>query len=168
MVSESAGAMRNGAKQRKRRKREVASPAIDRTVKLYIGGKQARPDSGYSVEIRGKKGKLLGESPLGNRKDIRNAVEAARKAEAWGKTTAHNRAQVLYYIAENLSQRSERDHETPGSCGGEEAGGGGSASERGEAVFLRGMGGQVRWSGAQSSDAECVDRDERSRSGRLV
>jgi aldehyde dehydrogenase (NAD+) len=85
---------------------EVANPTIDRTVKLYIGGKQARPDSGYSVEIRGKDGKLLGESPLGNRKDIRNAVEAARKAESWARTTAHNRAQVLYYIAENLSQRA--------------------------------------------------------------
>jgi aldehyde dehydrogenase (NAD+) len=85
---------------------EVANPTIDRTVKLYIGGKQARPDSGYSVEVRGKSGKLLGESPLGNRKDIRNAVEAARKAESWARTTAHNRAQVLYYIAENLSQRT--------------------------------------------------------------
>jgi aldehyde dehydrogenase (NAD+) len=58
---------------------EVASPSIDRTVKLYIGGKQARPDSGYSVEVRGLKGELLGESPLGNRKDVRNAVEAARR-----------------------------------------------------------------------------------------
>jgi aldehyde dehydrogenase (NAD+) len=86
---------------------EVANPGIDRTVKLYIGGKQARPDSGYSVEIRGKKGELLGESPLGNRKDVRNAVEAARKAESWSKATAHNRSQVLYYIAENLSQRSD-------------------------------------------------------------
>jgi aldehyde dehydrogenase (NAD+) len=86
---------------------EVANPGIDRTVKLYIGGKQVRPDSGYSIEIRGKKGELLGESPLGNRKDVRNAVEAARKAESWSKATAHNRAQVLYYIAENLSQRSE-------------------------------------------------------------
>jgi len=73
---------------------------------LYIGGKQARPDSGYSVEVRGAKGQLLGESPLGNRKDIRNAVEAARKAEGWAKTAAHNRAQVLFYIAENLGQRS--------------------------------------------------------------
>jgi aldehyde dehydrogenase (NAD+) len=85
---------------------EVASPTVDRTVKMFIGGKQARPDSGYSVEVRANNGKLLGESPLGNRKDIRNAVEAARKAESWAKTTAHNRAQVLYYIAENLSQRS--------------------------------------------------------------
>jgi aldehyde dehydrogenase (NAD+) len=98
------------------RKAEVATPliegtAIDRTVKLYIGGKQVRPDSGYSVEVRGKKGELLGESPLGNRKDIRNAVEAARKADGWAKTTAHNRAQVLYYIAENLSQRADEFEE---------------------------------------------------------
>src|SRR5215467_12426667 len=86
---------------------ESATPTIDRTVKLYIGGKQARPDSGYSMEVRAADGRLLGEAPLGNRKDIRNAVEAARKAESWGKATAHNRAQVLYYIAENLSQRRE-------------------------------------------------------------
>jgi aldehyde dehydrogenase (NAD+) len=85
----------------------TAAPPMDRTVKLYIGGKQARPDSGYSVEVHAADGRLLGEAPLGNRKDIRNAVEAARKADGWAKTTAHNRAQVLYYIAENLSQRGE-------------------------------------------------------------
>ncbi|HKS74538.1 MAG TPA: aldehyde dehydrogenase family protein, partial [Terriglobales bacterium] len=83
----------------------TSTPAIDRTVKLYIAGKQARPDSGYSVEVRASDGRLLGEAPLGNRKDIRNAVEAARKAGSWGKTTAHNRAQVLYYSAENLGLR---------------------------------------------------------------
>jgi aldehyde dehydrogenase (NAD+) len=81
--------------------------SIDRTVKLYIGGKQTRPDSGYSMEVRGRDGRLLGEAPLGNRKDIRNAVEAARKATAWSTATGHNRAQVLYYLAENLSQRRE-------------------------------------------------------------
>ena len=86
---------------------DPSAPAIDRTVKLYIGGKQARPDSGYSLAVRAADGRLLGEAPLGNRKDIRNAVEAARKAEGWGKAAAHNRAQVLYYIAENLSQRQE-------------------------------------------------------------
>jgi aldehyde dehydrogenase (NAD+) len=84
-----------------------ASPDIDRTVKLYIAGKQSRPDSGYSMEVRAGDGRLLGEAPLGNRKDIRNAVEAARKAAAWTKATAHNRAQVLYYCAENLSQRRD-------------------------------------------------------------
>jgi aldehyde dehydrogenase (NAD+) len=83
------------------------APAIDRTVKLYIGGKQVRPDSGYSMEVRNSDGRLLGEAALGNRKDIRNAVEAARKAEAWAKVAAHHRAQVLYYCAENLSQRRE-------------------------------------------------------------
>jgi aldehyde dehydrogenase (NAD+) len=86
---------------------DSAAPPIDRTVKLYIGGKQTRPDSGYSVEVRSASGRLLGESPLGNRKDIRNAVEAARKADGWSRSTAHNRAQVLYYIGENLSQRGE-------------------------------------------------------------
>ncbi len=84
-----------------------ATPAIDRTVKLYIGGKQARPDSGYSMEVRAANGRILGEAPLGNRKDIRNAVEASHKATAWAKSTAHTRAQVLYYVAENLSQRSD-------------------------------------------------------------
>jgi aldehyde dehydrogenase (NAD+) len=84
-----------------------SSLAIDRTVKLYIGGKQARPDSGYSMEVRAADGRLLGEAPMGNRKDIRNAVEAARKASAWAKAAAHTRAQVLYYCAENLSQRRD-------------------------------------------------------------
>jgi len=86
---------------------EASAPVIDRTVKLYIGGKQARPDSGYSMAVRAADGRLLGEAPLGNRKDIRNAVEAARKAESWSKATAHNRAQVLYYCAENLAQRRD-------------------------------------------------------------
>ncbi len=85
----------------------AGTPDIDRTVKLYIGGKQARPDSGYSIEVRAADGRLLGEAPLGNRKDIRDAVEAARKATSWAKATAHNRAQVLYYSAENLSQRRD-------------------------------------------------------------
>ena len=84
---------------------ESSVPTIDRTVKLYIGGKQARPDSGYSIEVRTQEGRLLGEAPSGNRKDIRNAVEAAAKAQSWAKATAHNRAQVLYYCAENLELR---------------------------------------------------------------
>jgi aldehyde dehydrogenase (NAD+) len=88
-------------------RRHTPDALIDRTVKLYIGGKQARPDSGYSMEVVSPKGELLGEAPLGNRKDIRNAVEAARKAASWSKATAHNRAQVLYYMAENLSLRQE-------------------------------------------------------------
>ena len=83
-----------------------ALASIDRTVKLYIGGKRARPDSGYSMPVYAPDGRLLGEAPLGNRKDIRNAVDAARKATAWGRSNAHARAQILYYMAENLSQHT--------------------------------------------------------------
>jgi aldehyde dehydrogenase (NAD+) len=79
---------------------------LDRTAKMYIGGKQARPDGGYSQPVYGPKGKLLGHIGIGNRKDIRNAVEAAHAAKSWAKTTAYNRAQVLYFIAENLSARA--------------------------------------------------------------
>jgi aldehyde dehydrogenase (NAD+) len=81
--------------------------AIDRTAKLYIGGKQARPDGAYSRAIHGADGAFIGEVGEGNRKDIRNAVEAAHKAGGWAKATSHNRAQVLYYIAENLAARGE-------------------------------------------------------------
>jgi aldehyde dehydrogenase (NAD+) len=94
---------------------------IDRTVKQYIGGKQARPDSGYSFPVYGRDGQLLGEAPLGNRKDIRNAVEAARNATGWAKTTAHNRAQVIYYIAENLiHRRDEIAHRLAAAVGEEQ------------------------------------------------
>ena len=91
---------------------QVAEPSsgfssIDRTAKLYIGGKQARPDSGYSYAVRNAKGKVIGQAGLGNRKDVRNAVEAALKASAWSSASAHNRAQVLYFIAENLAARTD-------------------------------------------------------------
>jgi len=85
-----------------------ASPfAVDRTAKLYIGGKQARPDGAYSRAIHGADGSFLADIGEGSRKDIRNAVEAAHKAAGWSKATAHNRAQVLYYIAENLAIRAD-------------------------------------------------------------
>ncbi|WP_439154147.1 aldehyde dehydrogenase family protein [Yoonia sp.] len=88
---------------------EVGHPAdpLDRTAKLYIGGKQARPDGGYSTPVYSPKGKLLGHVSKANRKDIRNAVEACNAAKGWSKTTGHLRAQILYYIAENLSARAE-------------------------------------------------------------
>jgi aldehyde dehydrogenase (NAD+) len=83
-------------------------PTIDRTAKLFIGGKQARPDSGYSIEVFDLNGNLIGEVGQGSRKDIRNAVEAARgAADKWAKTTGHSRAQILYYLGENLSARSD-------------------------------------------------------------
>ena len=83
------------------------TPALDRTPKLYIGGKQVRPDSGYSRHVHAGK-QLLGVVPEGNRKDIRNAVEAARGAAAWERNSPHGRAQVLYYLAENLDAQRER------------------------------------------------------------
>jgi aldehyde dehydrogenase (NAD+) len=79
---------------------------IDRTAKLFIGGKQARPDGGTSRAIYDPRGALLGHVGNGNRKDIRNAVEAAQAAKGWALATAHNRAQILFYIAENLSARA--------------------------------------------------------------
>jgi aldehyde dehydrogenase (NAD+) len=81
--------------------------AIDRTAKFYIGGKQVRPDGGHSRAISGAGGAFLADVGEGGRKDIRNAVEAARKASGWAGTSSHNRAQVLFYIAENLAVRAD-------------------------------------------------------------
>src|SRR5712664_1246084 len=81
-------------------------PDIDRTPKLFIGGKQVRPDQTYSRRIVGPDGRVVGEVGEGNRKDVRNAVEAAHAAAGWAQATGHLRAQVLYYIAENLAPRS--------------------------------------------------------------
>ncbi|MFK7792044.1 MAG: aldehyde dehydrogenase family protein [Devosiaceae bacterium] len=83
------------------------APSIDRTAKLYIGGKQARPDGNYSSPVVSAKGQVVGDVGVGNRKDIRNAVAAARKVTGWAGATEHNRAQVMYYIAENLSARAD-------------------------------------------------------------
>lgn len=83
-----------------------SAPTIDRTAKLFVGGKQARPDGNYSRAILSPKGHHLADVGDGNRKDIRNAVAAASSAASWGSKTAHNRAQILYYMAENLDGRS--------------------------------------------------------------
>jgi len=80
-------------------------PPIDRTYKLFIGGTQARPDQGYSRKIVAPDGRVLGEVADGNRKDVRNAVEAAHAAAGWGRSSGHLRAQILYFIAENLATR---------------------------------------------------------------
>jgi aldehyde dehydrogenase (NAD+) len=81
--------------------------AIDRTPKLFIGGKQVRPDGAYSREIFAPDGTHVGQVGDGNRKDIRDAVEAANAASGWASKSGHARAQILYYIAENLSARSD-------------------------------------------------------------
>jgi len=79
---------------------------IDRTPKLYIGGRQTRPDGGYSRAVHARGGRLLGQVPMAGRKDVRNAVEAARGAAGWSGTSAHTRAQILYFLAENLAARA--------------------------------------------------------------
>ncbi len=84
-----------------------ALPNIDRTAKMYIGGKQCRPDGGYSTRVYNPAGQYLGEVSEGNRKDIRNAVEAAHANSSWGGKTGHARAQVLYFIAENMAYRKQ-------------------------------------------------------------
>lgn len=89
-------------------KRGSALPSVDRTAKLYIGGKQLRPDADASLVVTGADGIVVGEVGRGSRKDVRNAVEAARKAQGpWAARTAHNRAQILYFLAENLAVRRD-------------------------------------------------------------
>jgi aldehyde dehydrogenase (NAD+) len=97
-------------------------PPIDRTPKLYIGGKQTRPDSGYSLAVLDAAGGRIGEVGQGNRKDVRNAVEAARKAAGWARATAHARAQVLFYLAENLAARGEEFGRRIAALTGDEGG----------------------------------------------
>ena len=84
----------------------ASAQGIDRTHKLYIGGALKRADSGQSFTISDN-GVLRGHAPLGSRKDIRNAVEAAQKASAWTRMSGHARAQVLYFLAENLEARRD-------------------------------------------------------------
>src|SRR5260370_18729046 len=85
--------------------RGAALPPIDRTYKLFIGGAQVRPDQGYSRPVHSPTGTLLGEIALGNRKDIRNAVEAAQAAAAWALTSRNARGPRPIYIAANRSLR---------------------------------------------------------------
>jgi len=82
-------------------------PKLDRTAKLFIGGKQKRPDGSYSRPVLAPDGHEIGQIGDGNRKDIRDAVQAAHSAASWATRTGHNRAQILYYIAENLSTRAD-------------------------------------------------------------
>ena len=92
------------------RKNGSSLPPVDRTPKMYIGGKQVRPDGAYTLSVMSAKGKLVGQVGDGNRKDIRNAVEAAHAAHlskpGWAMRHGFNRSQILYFIAENLDARN--------------------------------------------------------------
>lgn len=82
---------------------------IHKTYKLYIGGKFPRTESGRYYAVNDKKGNLIANMCLSSRKDFRNAVVAARKAqEAWASVSALNKGQVLYRIAEMLEGRKEQ------------------------------------------------------------
>lgn len=85
----------------------AVSAGVDRTHKLYIGGKQARPDGGYSVSYSVASGGQI-DVARGNRKDIRNAVQAAESAsESWSASNPALKAQILYYLAENIEGARE-------------------------------------------------------------
>ncbi|MFJ1793448.1 aldehyde dehydrogenase family protein [Kitasatospora griseola] len=87
------------------------APRIDvfKTYKLYVGGKFPRSESGRVYEVTDTKDQWLANAPLGTRKDTRDAVLAARAAvKGWSGTTAYNRGQVLYRVAEMLQGRREQ------------------------------------------------------------
>ena len=85
--------------------KKIPESLIDQTPKLYIGGRKVRPDGGYSLKVLNPQGDIVGTVGKGNRKDIRNAVEAAGSASSWKHSSAYNRAQILYFLAENLAMR---------------------------------------------------------------
>ncbi len=92
------------SKRGKKSSKGKSSNAIDRTPKLYIGGKQKRPDSGYSFSSYDAHNNFICDVPNANRKDVRDTVEGASKAVSKSSTN-FNRAQILYYLAENLQDR---------------------------------------------------------------
>ena len=117
--------------------------SIDRTVKLYIGGKQARPDSGYSVEVRGADGRLLGEAPLGNRK--RHSKRGGGGAEGTGLVEddgAYPRANFVLHRGEFFATKCG-DRRAARACRWGCAGAARGRSRDRAGVRLRGVGGQV-------------------------
>ncbi|MBI2551823.1 aldehyde dehydrogenase family protein [Candidatus Uhrbacteria bacterium] len=82
--------------------------ALDETHRFLVGGKLVRPDGAASIRVRDPHGNIVGIVGDANRKDVRNAVRAARgAAESWAGQTAHGRAQILYFMAEKVMRRKE-------------------------------------------------------------
>ena len=90
----------------KKIKHKIELPSIDTTPKLYVGGKQKRPDSGYSFNQLSAQKQFICDIASANRKDVRDTVEAASKSKI-ASLNNFNRSQILFYLAENLSQRKE-------------------------------------------------------------
>lgn len=83
--------------------------AVKKTYKLYVGGAFPRSESGRTYEIADAKGRFLANAAQASRKDVRDAVTAARKAQpGWAAATAYNRGQVLYRVAEIMEGRREQ------------------------------------------------------------
>ena len=141
-------------RQASRRPKRDRRARLDRTAKLFIGGKQARPDSGYSYAVLDPTGREVG---LGRRSAIaRTSATPSRrraKASAWGAATAHNRAQVLYYVAENLAARADEFARRLSAMTGASAARGASGSRRLDPPRLR-----LRRLGRQVSTARCTRR----------
>jgi acyl-CoA reductase-like NAD-dependent aldehyde dehydrogenase len=82
---------------------------VRKTYKLYVGGAFPRSESGRSYEVRSAAGEFLANAARASRKDVRDAVVAARTAlGGWSGRTAYNRAQILYRVAEMLEGRADQ------------------------------------------------------------
>jgi acyl-CoA reductase-like NAD-dependent aldehyde dehydrogenase len=87
----------------------MSSLDVNKTYKLFIGGAFPRSESGRTYEIKGANKKFLANPALASRKDLRDAVVAAKSAQSgWANATAFNRGQILYRIAEIMQGRSEQ------------------------------------------------------------
>ncbi len=85
---------------------ESSRLSVRKTYKLYIGGAFPRSESGRSYPVSTPDGRFLANASQASRKDVRDAVVAARKAfSGWSGATAYNRGQILYRIAEMLEGR---------------------------------------------------------------
>jgi acyl-CoA reductase-like NAD-dependent aldehyde dehydrogenase len=103
----------SGTRSGERSEPQARVPLVDgrlevrRTVKLFVGGAFPRSESGRSYEVAAADGSFLANAALASRKDVRDAVVAARTAQpGWAGATAYNRGQILYRVAELLEGRS--------------------------------------------------------------
>ncbi len=86
----------------------VMRTTVRKTYKMWLGGQFVRSESGRAYEVSDAQGRFFANVPLGSRKDLRDAVQFARQAQAgWAKRTAYNRGQILYRVAEMLETRRE-------------------------------------------------------------